>query len=230
MSFEDEQYFRGALENLRDAVKTRATIHDVLNGLPVSRVESVLDVGCGVGQALYPLAVGQGAVGVGIDVSVLGPRLARDFYTTHLPDARVTFIRGKGESLPFPAESFDVVNCGLALPYMHNATAFAEVARVLRSGGIYLLKIHHARYYTDMVRRGVASLDVLSIFHGTRVLVAGMLYHLTRRQLRLKFLEETFQTEWLLRRELARHGLVLDRAQSRTNPSTPAYVICKRSQ
>lgn len=229
MSFEDEPYFQSALEHLRETVKTPPTSHNVINGLQASRIDSVLDVGCGVGEALYGLALGHGAFGIGIDVSVLGPRIAREFYTTHLPTARIAFMRGKGEALPFPAESFDVVNCALALPYMHNATAFSEVARVLRPGGVYLVKIHHARYYTEMIRNGVTSLDGWSVVHGARVLVTGLLYHLIRRQPRMKFLNETFQTEWLLRRELARHGLVLEGTQSWTNPRTPAYVFRKQS-
>jgi ubiquinone/menaquinone biosynthesis C-methylase UbiE len=116
---------------------------DILDGVVIARVERVLDVGCGAGQALFPLAVSEGAFGVGVDISEMGLRLAREFYATHLPHAKITFLRAKAESLPFPAQSFDVVNCGLALPYMNNARAFAEIARVLRPGGIFLLKIHH---------------------------------------------------------------------------------------
>ena len=59
---------------------------------------------------------------------------------------------------------------------------------------------------------------------------AGTLYHLTGRQPRARFLNESFQTRRLLRRELARHGLSIEREQTNTNPHTPAFVIFKRER
>jgi SAM-dependent methyltransferase len=132
------------------------------------------------------------------------------------------------ESLPFEDESFDVVNCGLAPPYTDNASAIGEVARVLRPGGMFLLKIHHARYYLRSLWRGLARREIPSAIYGGRVLAAGALYHLTGRQPRARLLDETFQTRWLLRRELARRGLLLDREHFNTNPLTPYFVIFKK--
>ncbi len=132
-----------------------------------------------------------------------------------------------GRSLPFAPDSFDLVNCRLALPYMRNARAIAKVARVLRPGGLFLLKIHHARYYLRELWQGLSAGDPLSVVHGARVLAAGTLYHLVRRQLRVRLLNESYQTRWLLRRELAKHGMVIEREQIKTNPLTPAFVIRK---
>lgn len=193
------------------------------------KVECVLDVGCGIGQALLPLAVSKEAYGIGTDISETALRMGREFYRAHLPHANVAFVRGRAESLPFAANSFDVVNCGLALPYTHNSRAIAEVARVLRPGGMFLLKIHHARYYMRELRGGLTARNVSSVIYAGRVLAAGMIYHLTGKQPRVRFLDESFQTRWLLRRELARHGMVIDREQANSNPLTPAFVIYKRS-
>lgn len=225
---EDDQYYQATRENLLRALSDPTSVRDVLSNIAMLKVERVLDVGCGIGQALFPLAVRNGAFGVGVDVSDLGLRMGREFYATHLPDARVAFVRAGAEALPFAPDSFDVVNCGLALPYMDNARAFAEVARVLRPGGIFLLKIHHARYYLRELWAGLAARNLSSVIHGGRVLTAGTLYHIAQRQPRIRLLNEAYQTRWLLRRELAKHGLVLEREQSKTNPLTPAFVICKK--
>jgi SAM-dependent methyltransferase len=224
---DDVGYYLHAKENLRRACADPALLRSTLEDLGTLRIERVLDVGCGIGQALFPLAVLNGALGVGVDVSMLGLRTGRDFFAEQMPDARITFVRAAGESLPFPGDSFDLVNCGLALPYMRNARAIAEIARVLRPGGIFLLKIHHARYYLNRLWHGLTTGSPLAAIHGGRTLIAGTVYHIVGRQPRSKLLNESYQTRWLLQRELARHALVIEREQSRTNPLTPAFVIRK---
>ena len=221
-------YFRAAREEflltIEDPARVRAVAELVA---PPFRVERVLDVGCGVGQALFPLAVSRGAVGVGVDISDAALRMARELYEAPLPHAKVTFSKAAAESLPFADASFDVVNCGLALPYTDNARVIAEVARVLRPGGMFLLKIHHARYYMSLLLRGLAKLEVSSVIYGGRVLAAGTLYQLTGRQPRARFLNESFQTRRLLRRELSKHSLSIEREHVNTNPLTPYFVIVK---
>ena len=101
---------------------------------------------------------------------------------------------------------------------------------MLRPGGLFLLKIHHARYYLRELRRGLLSRDLSTIIYAGRVLVAGAIYHLTRRQPSgVRFLNESFQTEWLLRRELAKCGLRIDRERADSNPLTLAFVIYRES-
>ena len=225
---EDEQYYIVARENFLRSLNDPSSIRSELDDVGSLRVDRMLDVGCGVGQALFPFAVSKNALGVGVDLYSSVLSMGREFYGKHLPRARVTFIRANGESLPFAACCFDLVTCGLALPYMRNARAIAEVARVLRPGGVFLLKIHHVRYYLRELRRGLTTGDLLKAVHGARVLTAGTLYHLVRRQLMAPLLNETYQTRWLLRRELAKHGMVIERERTVTNPLTPAFVIRKR--
>ncbi len=224
---EDEQYYLATEKNLLQALTDPSAVKAVLDQVRI-KVERVLDIGCGIGQALLPLAVHSGATGIGVDVSPVSLRMGRTFYGTHLPEARIAFIRAPAEMLPFATESFDLVNCGLALPYMHNARAIAEAARVLRREGIFLLKIHHPRYYLRELWLGLNNCDLLSVVHSARALIAGSLYHLTRRQPQTWLLNESYQTEWMLRRELAKHGMFIERAQLQTNPLTPAFVIRKQ--
>lgn len=111
---------------------------------------------------------------------------------------------------------------------MDNAHAIAEVARVLLPGGVFLLKILHARNYLRELWQAVREGNLLSVIHGSRVLVAGTLYHFVRRQPRSRFLNESYQTRWLLRSDLAKHGLFIERERTNTNPLTPAFVIRKQ--
>ena len=226
---EDIPYYLATKDNLLRDLRNAQQAQSLLAEIGPLRIERVLDVGCGIGQALSSLAVDQNAVGVGIDISLAGLNIGREVFAAHLSNSRVAFAQARGESIPFTSESFDVVNCGLAIPYMRNATVLAEVARVLRPGGIFLLKIHHARYYLSQVLKGLAAGDLLSVVHGWRVLIAGAIYHLVGRQPQTRFLNESFQTRWLLRRELARHGLVLERERVKTNPLAPAFVIRKKA-
>lgn len=227
---EDEQYYLVTRANLlRDAAdpSSLAEIRELVSG---HLIERVLDIGCGIGQALFPLAVRNGAEGFGVDISDLSLRMGREFYAENMPDAKITFMNARAEALPFAANSFDLVNFGLALPYTQNARAIAEVARVMRPGGLFLLKIHHARYYFRELRNGIASASLPSVVHGSRVLAAGTMYHLSGRQPRVRFLNESYQTRWLLKRELRRQGMYIENEMPNGDRSAPAFVIRKHSE
>jgi len=191
-------------------------------------VKSVLDVGCGAGQELLPFVRDGGAMGVGIDIAPSAGHVARKKLAAHAPEARVHFLRGSAEDLSFPDGVFDAVICRLALPYTNNARALAEASRVLRPGGRYLLKIHGVRWYLHLLKQALKSHSLMSMIYAGRVLVAGSIYHLTRRQPRTRIPStETFQSEWLLRRELRRHGLTIQGKTPDSNPLTPSFVIVK---
>jgi SAM-dependent methyltransferase len=221
MASEYEQYIRTEWKLfVEDPRRTQISL-DVLASKPIKRV---LDVGCGAGQELLPFA--KDALCVGVDVSpeaaVVGRRIFGEMNRAH----RVIFVQGTAEALPFHADTFDAVICRLALPYTDNARALAEVARVLRSDGSFLLKIHHARYYLHKLWSGLKVLDVMSMIHAARVFVSGLIYHATGKQVRTRLIsQETFQTEWMLRRELARCGLSIGFEVSDSNPLTPVFLI-----
>jgi SAM-dependent methyltransferase len=140
----------------------------------------------------------------------------------------VSFIRGAAESLPFGSQSFDVVICRIALPYTDNRLTLGEIARVLRKEGVLLLKIHHARFYLDELKRSILSLNGLVALHDLRVLMAGLIYHVVGKQPRnFVFGGETFQTNWMLKRELKRRGLCITREMVGSDPVAPSYVISR---
>lgn len=213
-----ETYLREEWDGfLADASRGASTL-EAVEGM---RAELVLDIGCGAGQELIPL-VERGALGIGIDPA---PEIGRAPWGERR--SRVAFTRGIAEQLPFRANTFDVIICRVALPYMDNRVALAEMARVLRSGGRLLLKIHAAPYYWNKFRQGIARRDPKFSIHAVRVLLAGALYHVLGVQVRKVISNETFQSEWLLRRELARSGMSIRGHLRETNPLTPSFVIEK---
>jgi len=187
----------------------------------------VLDVGCGAAQELRPFLSDSRAFGVGLDVSPQAAKEAARLFAQERPQDHVAFVRAAAERLPFTSSCFDAVVCRLALPYTNNTQALAEMARVLGSDGLLFLRFHHARYYLAKLRLGLTTARAREVVYAARVLITGSFYHLTGVQLRGPHLDgETFQTLWLLKRELARHGLVVRRVIDPV-PTTPYLLIAK---
>lgn len=198
---------------------------DLTKGMKIDRV---LDVGCGAGQEILPFLTDGNARGVATDVAIDVGKVGRELYAQDAPQARIDFLRCGAENLPFPSGFFDVVVCRLALPYTDNARALAEVSRVLRPGGKYFLKISGVRWYLMELKQAIKERKLLSLIHASRVLVAGVIYHVTRKQPRWRIpSRETFQTKWLIRHELGRHGLSIQAETPDSNPVTPSFVIVK---
>ena len=106
--------------------------------LPDLRGQRVLDLGCGKGR-VSRLALERGASATtGVDVSEAMLETA----AASLPSAR--WVRADAQHLPFEAASFDVVVCALMIGHVPALeAALAEIARVLRPGGVLLLSDFH---------------------------------------------------------------------------------------
>jgi SAM-dependent methyltransferase len=102
----------------------------------------VLEIGCGSASCSRWLDA-HGAFAVGLDVSDGMLTHARAFDAEEGVHTRL--VQSGAESLPFAADSFDVVCSAFgAVPFVANVGAvFAEVARVLRPGGRWVYSVTH---------------------------------------------------------------------------------------
>jgi SAM-dependent methyltransferase len=192
-------------------------------------VHRVLDIGCGGGQEMIPFAAA-GATCIGVDIEHASSVLGRRLFGKHYPDFHVDFATSAAEYLPFAAAAFDVLICRVAIPYTDNRRALSEMARVLRPGGVLLLKTHHLRYYIRKMMDGLKRRSPLFSIHAMRVILSGTLYHLTGRQPSGGLLlRESFQTKWLLTKELRDVGLFLEAELADSNPLTPSYRISRQA-
>jgi 2-polyprenyl-6-hydroxyphenyl methylase/3-demethylubiquinone-9 3-methyltransferase len=100
-----------------------------------------LDMGCGNGRTGGPLLLDRGASYTGVDISQTAVAAAREFGL----DARVI---EDASSLPFDSGSFDFVLCMEVLEHLFRPDfAAAEMARVLRQGGVALITVPNVAYW-----------------------------------------------------------------------------------
>lgn len=121
-------------EGRRIAEYLRGRYPHVLGAERPGRAPAVLDVGSGNGGMLLPWAAG-GAEAWGLDLSPRQelPEVARK---AGLPGP-VHAVTGRGESLPFPDDVFDLVLLVETLEHLDRPRAVGrEIVRVLRPGGL----------------------------------------------------------------------------------------------
>ncbi len=223
-----QEYAEIALQNFanRDAEKRFWLVESVGN----KQVERVLDVGCGAGYDLLQFIERKNAIGFGIDIAEKVGEVGKEFFeSTNFAD-KVNFVCSRGEEIPFADESFDVVLCMVALPYMNNKKTIAEISRVLSPNGMFLLKIHAPRFYFKMLRERFKAGNLKTLIYPLIALFLGSFYWLTGKQLEGGIFKgkEMFQTEKMIRHELHAQGLKIKDYLPSNNKETPAYLIVKR--
>ena len=222
------EYANAALENYerRDAA-SRYLLYEAVKDL---NIERVLDVGCGAGQELFPFLEKSEAFCVGIDIAKEIGKITNEVFAQKDFSDRAKFVRSKGEFLPFADESFDVVLCRVALPYMNNRQTIAEVARILKPNGVFLLKTHAPPFYSAMLKKRLKTFNPKQIAYPL-ICVAGSIFHLfSGKQLEKGFWQgkEIFQTRRFLEKEFAKNGLEIKTELSDTNPLSPSFLIVKK--
>ncbi len=107
----------------------------------------VLEVGCGAAQCARWLTT-RGARAVGLDLSHRQLQHARRI--DQATGVEVPVVCATATDLPFPAGAFDAVFCAFgALQFVADAgRAVAEVARVLRPGGVFAFSVTHPVRWT----------------------------------------------------------------------------------
>ena len=222
-----QDYARAALEQYAQrSAESRYLLYEAVKSLEIKRV---LDVGCGAGQELLPFLEKTEAFCVGVDVAEELGKVTGKIFDEKGFSEKTGFVRSQGEKLPFAAASFDVVLCRVALPYMNNRQAIAEIARVLRPEGVFLLKIHAPPFYFGMIRERWKTFSAKQMAYPLICLAGGVWHLLTGKQLQENFWKgkEVFQTRGFLQRECAKNDLKIKGELSDTNVQTPSFVIVK---
>jgi ubiquinone/menaquinone biosynthesis C-methylase UbiE len=107
----------------------------------LSRVKSVLDVGCGIGHWGAALAsiLPQRARLIGVDREPQWLAQARRRAGKAGLGGRFSFQKASAEALPFPAGSFDLVTCQTLLIHVREPRqVLGEMLRVLKPGGLIM--------------------------------------------------------------------------------------------
>ncbi len=114
--------------------------------------ERVLDLGTGTGAVAERAAVIVSPTGsvVGVDVSPEMLALAKQ--RTAAAGLGVSFLEGRGESIPAEDQAFDVLLAGLSMMYVIDRDKAArEIARVLRPDGRFVAAVWAAPEDCDIV-------------------------------------------------------------------------------
>lgn len=97
--------------------------------------KTVLDVGCGGGLLAEEFAKDGFAV-TGIDPATNSLEAARKHAADN--NLEIDYRAGRGEALPFPDSSFDIVACCDVLEHVNDfGLVISEVARTLKAGGVF---------------------------------------------------------------------------------------------
>ena len=107
-------------------------IIDILTQLAKSPHPTVIDIGCGTGLSTR-LWAARAATVIGIEPNTDMRHLAQE--TTD--EANIAFHDGLSTATGLPAACADIVTCSQSLHWMEPEPTFAEVARILRVGGVF---------------------------------------------------------------------------------------------
>lgn len=168
-----------------------------------ARHRRILDVGCGAGQTLIGSNLAEEVFAVGLDSDHSALALGKEFTSA------VNFVLGRGESLPFKNESFDLVLCRVALPYMHVATALSEMARVTAAGGNLWLVLHPLGMTVKELGTNLTHLQLKATLYRLWVLINGLTLNTVGMQMHWpgnSSRYETWQTGGGMKRALVAAG------------------------
>ena len=155
----------------------------------------VLDLGFGGGDQMRELIAG-GCRAVGVEFDHALAHAGRG--------AGLTICQASAEALPFASGAFDGVVCKVVIPYTDEARAVAELARVLRPGGVARVSFHGLGYNLRYLLTDPSS---KRRFYAARVIANTLLYSLTGRRFPGFWGDTLYQSERRLRRYYQQTGL-----------------------
>ncbi len=121
--------------------RNRAAVVKAVAALELSGGETALDIGFGGGLGVS-LLLEQAEVVHGVDISATMLDRARTAFHAEVATGRLVLAEGSMTALPLEAGSVDAIVSTNTVYFVDDlGTAFAEVARVLRPGGRFVLGI-----------------------------------------------------------------------------------------
>ena len=171
---------KGPLDYHRLELSIAVNPDDARRILPAvsARHRRILDVGCGAGQTLIASNLEEGVLAVGADLDYLALAYGRQ------QAKNINFVRAAGEALPFKNDSFDLVICRVALPYMHVERALREMFRVLDETGELWLVLHPLSMTATELFANLRQLNSKATIYRLWVLGNGLTLHLFGKQWR----------------------------------------------
>lgn len=137
-AYEDvEEPFQARLDESLEP-RGPASLFEIVASLGLRSGARAVDVGCGRGEAAIELASRFGMHVVAVDPVQRPQATGRAAARAAGVDDHVRFERGTAEQLPLGDDTVDFVWCKEALTFTDVPRAFAEIARVLRPGGVGL--------------------------------------------------------------------------------------------
>jgi ubiquinone/menaquinone biosynthesis C-methylase UbiE len=128
------------------------------------RTKKILDLGCGTGRFSEALAVRFDAQVIGVDPSKKMLAQAR----SKPSDARIRYEHGRGESIPLPDNSVDLIFMSMIFHHFDNpALAAKECRRVLHGGGTAFLR--------SGTRERISSYPYVDFFPESRAILTEVL-------------------------------------------------------
>jgi ubiquinone/menaquinone biosynthesis C-methylase UbiE len=127
-------------------------------------LETILDLGCGTGRFIDALRARFDAEVIGIDPSKKMLEQAR----SKKPDGRIRYEAGRGESIPLPDNSVDLIFMSMIFHHLADpALAASECRRVLRDGGTALVRTG--------IRERISSYPYVDFFPASRPILEEVL-------------------------------------------------------
>lgn len=131
--------------------ETHVKVQWALDRLPSPANSVGLDVGCGAGFAVLPLAKA-GARMVGLDYSLPTVQTAVAAAQAQGLSEKATFVQGDAYDLPFSDEEFDFVICFDFLEHVSRPLEVVkECSRVLKPNGLFLYHTFNRNFLSRLV-------------------------------------------------------------------------------
>lgn len=129
--------------------------------------EQVLDCGCGGGAniAVFLERLPEGVV-TGLDYSTVSVEKARAVNRAAIEAGRCSVVQGNVQELPFEDAQFEIVTAFETIYFWKDlAHCFAEIHRVLKSGGVFMIT-NETSGKTGAHEKWVKIVDGMSVYTG----------------------------------------------------------------